>query len=216
MWRKDRTLIIGGFPGYGIVGGGLAFYDLDTGESTLVPNQALVRGQSTITMRILPGGDIIAGTSIAAPGGAQPIAEEAILYILDGSSREVTFQTHPVEGAAEIPALELGPNGQVFGLTGGGRLFTFNPETRDLSQSVDLSEYGSDVGTDQSLRTTETGELLALMTDGIVTLDPETLQITQVAEPPTEITTGTGLIAGDLYFSSGVNVWRYDLDGCGK
>ena len=214
MQLHDEQLVIGGFPGYGDVGGGLAFYDVQSGESVLVPNSDLVEGQSTIAMRVLPNGDIVAGTSIAAPGGAEPVADEAALYIMDGSTREVTFSTHPVEGAREIPALERGPDGRIFGLTSGGLLFTFDPETQSVGRQVDLSEYGGAVRTDQSLRVTEDGMLIVLMQRGILQMDPAALEVTASAWTPVSVSAGIGLLNDRLYFASGPNVWSYDLADC--
>lgn len=214
MQHAGQQLIIGGFPGYGSVGGGLAFYNLTAGESKLLSNEDLVAGHSTIAMRVLPSGDVVAGTSIAAPGGAEPVAEEAVIYILERSSREVVFRTHPVSGASEIPAIERAPNGTVFGLTGDGILFAFDPESREVGRTADLSSHGRSVRTDQSLRLTESGQLLVLLTEGILRVDPSTLDVIDSASPPVEVTAGVGLLGGDLYFASNVHVWSYDLDGC--
>lgn len=214
MQVRDDQLIIGGFPGYGDVGGGLAFYDLTANESTLLTNTDLVRGQSTIALRVLPNGDLVAGTSIAAPGGADPIAEEAVLYILDGSTQTVTFNLHPIEGAQSIPAVEIAPDGEVLGLTNDGRLFTFDPDTKEVGRKVDLSEHGQAVRTDQSLRMTEDGTLLVLLTEGLLQLNPETLEVIDIVEPPTRVSAGIGLVDNRLYFASNVNVWSYDMEGC--
>src|SRR5690606_11704751 len=89
-------VLMGGFAGYGLVGGGLAIYNLESGHSQLVPNHLLAPGHSVITMRALSSGEIALGTSVEAPGGGQPTASVAKLLLLDWESREVTFSLEPV------------------------------------------------------------------------------------------------------------------------
>lgn len=136
-------MVSGGFAGYGLVGGGLAIHDRQTGETELLNHEEVIEHESTITMRFLRDGRLIGGTSIAAPGGGHPPAEEGTLYILDVERREVVYTTNPVAGAREVFSIEVGPEGLVYGFASGAQFFVFDPESREVVHQADLAEYGN-------------------------------------------------------------------------
>src|SRR5690606_1797954 len=65
-----RRVVMGGFADDGLVGGGLGIYDVATGTSRLIPDEARLAGHSVIALRALPDGSLIGGTSVEARGGA--------------------------------------------------------------------------------------------------------------------------------------------------
>lgn len=78
-----RHVVVGGFSGYGSVGGSLAILDVQLGRSTLIPANQLIPGHSPIALTVLPDGNIVGGTSVLAPGGGEPVADIAKLFIFD-------------------------------------------------------------------------------------------------------------------------------------
>ncbi|MFW5868254.1 MAG: hypothetical protein ACOCX2_10585 [Armatimonadota bacterium] len=205
----ERWVISGGYAGYGLVGGGLAVHDRETGETELLTHEDVIEFESTITMRFLPSGHLIGGTSISAPGGGHPQSDEGTLYILDLESREVIYQTNPVEGAPDVFSIEVGPDGLVYGLASGSRFFVFDPQSREVIHREDLSEYGGLPR--QTLVLGPDGNIYATFTSAIVRITPGTFEHEKLADPPKGIGAGAVIVEGRLYYASGSHLWSYDL-----
>ena len=205
-----RTVLMAGFGSYGFTGGGLGMYDLLARKATLITQADLIPGESTISMRILPNGDVIGGTSIEAPGGGHVSAAQATLYILDWKTRKLVFKTHPLPGMREIISLEIGPDGLVYGLGSGSKFFVFDPNTRRVvhRNNLDISRYG-DVPR-QALVIAD-GELYAAMTKTLIRVEPKTFQLTKIINMPPGVTTAAVYAVGRLYFACGAHLWSYDL-----
>lgn len=206
-----RHIIFVGFPGYGRVGGGMAVYDLNTGKAELLTNKRLLHGLSTVTLRALPNGDLIAGTSIHAPGGATPVTKTARLYIMDWKTRKVVFDLGPVENASSISCLEIGPAGKVYGITDTSQFFVFDPDTRKIIHRADFKEYGNPVRSDQTFQLDAKGRLLAIMSTAIVRITPRSYKPGKLATPPEPATVGSAVIGNRLYYAAGSRVWSYRL-----
>ncbi|MGI5818550.1 MAG: WD40 repeat domain-containing protein [Armatimonadota bacterium] len=206
----ERWVVSGGFAGYGLVGGGLAIHDRETGETVLLSHEDVIEHESTITMRFLPDGNLVGGTSVAAPGGGHPQAEEGTLYILDWQSREVIFRMNPVEGAREVFSIEVGPDGLVYGLASGSQFFVFDPSVREIVHREDLSGYGALPR--QTLTLGPDGNIYATFSTSIVRITPGTFEHQKLADPPGNITAGAVILDGRLYYASGSHVWSYDLE----
>lgn len=211
-------VLMGGFAGYGLVGGGLVIVNRVTGASEVIPNSRLAPGHSIVTMRALPNGDIVAGTSVEAPGGGTPTASVAQLLIIDWKTRTVAFATEPVPsrsvfglatvpGAREILSIEVDGKGMVYGLTADGQFFVFDPGERRVIHRSNLGQYGAPVRADQAFIRTDAGEIYALMKQGIVRIDQETYAYELVAVPPVRPTAGIAYLDGVLYFASGSRLW---------
>ncbi len=206
---SERWVVAGGFAGYGLCGGGLAIHDREAGTTELLTHEDVIEYQSTITMRFLPSGDLIGGTSIATPGGGHPQAEEGTLYILDWDTREVVYQTNPVPGATEVVSIEVGPDGLVYGLASGSQLFVFDPESREVIHREDMSEYGGIPRA--SLLLGPDGELYSAFTQAIVRIEPGTFEHEKLADPPRGVSAGGAIVDGRFYFASGSHVWSWEL-----
>jgi len=202
-------VLMAGYMGYGRRGGGMALYDLTTGESTLLTHEDLIPDQSTITLKALPDGNLVGGTSIETPGGGHPTAKEGVLYILDWPTRKVVFQTVPVPGASEVFSLEVGPDGWVYGLTAGSNFFVFDPATRQVVHRESLAEYGG-LPRPALIRGPD-GNLYALFTKALVRIEPQTFRHEKLADAPGSISAGLAIQAGRLYFAIGSHLWSYGL-----
>lgn len=202
-----RHLLMAGYAAYGLAGGGLVIHDLQTGASELITHEHLIPSESTVTMTVLPDGDIVGGTDISAPGGGHPQSTEATLYIFDFAKREVAFRTNPVPGATFIRALTTGSDGRVYGVTRNAVFFVFDPRSREVVRTEDWSrfEQGADVvaGPD--------GMIYVLLDKAIVRVDPVTLTYDEPVAPPSRISYGGPVIDGRLYYSSDANLWSYRL-----
>jgi len=202
-------VFMAGIPGYGYRGGGVGIYDLDSGESSVMTHKELIPEQSTATMRVLPDGRIVAGTSVGAGHGAHPIAADAVLYILDWQARKVVFQTVPVRGASAIQVLEIGPDKLVYGLTVGSSLFVFDPNDGKTLHEEKFQGYG--VTAQEGLTLAADGNLYALFAKAIVRITPGTFKHEKLADTPGPVRGGGTILSGRVYFSIGSHLWSYRL-----
>jgi outer membrane protein assembly factor BamB len=208
---SERWVVSGGFAGYGLCGGGLAIHDRESGETELLNHEVVAPFESTITMRFLPDGTLVGGTSILTPGGGHPQATQGTLYILDLDTREVVYRTNPVEGAPEVFSIEVGLDGLVYGLASGSRFFVFDPKTREIVHTEDLSAYGAMPR--QTLTLGPDGAVYATFTNSIVRITPGTFEHELLATPPRPISAGAVILGGRLYYASGSRIWSWPLPG---
>lgn len=207
-----KSIIFGGYPGYGVVGGDLVFVNTVDEEATAVKVQDQIPGLSTIAMRSLPGGLLVGGTSTAAPGGGSPTATEAVLYLMDENSRKIIFQMVPVASGKDIMSLEA-RNGTVYGITADAQLFVFDLESRKVISQMDISEYGSPTRPGQSLILADDGNIYGVMSKSIFKVGSNSV-ITKLIDLPEAATAG---IAFDqrkniVYFACGSRLWSYRIE----
>jgi streptogramin lyase len=211
-----HTLIMAGTPAYGYTGGGLLFYDLDTGRRELVGHQALIPEQSTIALDALGDGRVlVGGTTIAAGTGGEVRAKEAELYLLDFATHRVTFHAPIVPGAAEIRDLKVGPDGLVYGLATGQILFAFDPAARKVVHQECLTEFGELTGS-QAPRTIllgPDGKLYLYLSKAILRLEPSSFGHEVLVRPPVTVGVGIALHQGRLYFMHESRLWSWQVPG---
>ena len=204
-----RHVMMSGFAGYGMCGGGLGIYDLETGRVSLITHKDLIPYQSTIAIKALPNGDLVGGTSVNTPGGGHPQAEGGVLYVMDWATKAVVFQTTPVPGAPEVFSIEVGADGLVYGLVTGSRFFVFDPEAGRVVYREDLSDYGGMPR--YTLERAPDGGLCAAFSNAIVRIDSGTFRHERLATPPQPVTAGTVIHGGRLYFASQSHLWSYRM-----
>lgn len=206
----DTHVMMAGFAGYGRVGGGIGIYNLETGDDTLLTAaDDLLPGHSCITLKALPDGDLIGGTSISAPGGGHPTAEEAELFILDWETREVTARIVPVPGDANIISIYVLEDGLVYGLSGNSTFFVFDPAEGRVIHTESLREFGGVPR--HALQEGDDGSLYAILRDAIVRITPGTFEHAKLADTPAPATAGGACVGGRLYYASGARVWSYQI-----
>ena len=204
-----HTVLMAGYAGYGLVGGGLGLYDFETDEATLLTHEDLIPYYSTVALAALPDGTVVGGTTVGAPGGGHAVATEAVLYLFDWGTRKVAFQVCPVPGASSIVALQVAPSGLVYGLASGSVLFVFDPATREVIHTSKLEQWGG-VPRDGLLLGPK-GDVYAQLSNAILRLDAETFEPSVVATPPVAIQVGGPLVDGRIYFGSSSHLWSYKL-----
>ena len=202
-------VLVGGFMGYGMTGGGIALYNVETGASTLLTHRQVIPDQSTITLKALPNGDVVGGTSVTTPGGGHAAASEGVLYVMDWEATQVVFQTVPVPGAEEVFSIEVGPDGLVYGAASGAQFFVFDPTSREIVHREDMAHYG-DMPREVLVGGPD-GNLYAIFTEAIVRIEPTTFAHERLAEPPERVTAGVSIYGGRLYYACGSHLWSCGL-----
>ncbi len=204
-----RHVMMAGYAGYGRVGGGIGIVDLETGTGTLLSaDKDLLPGHSCVTLKALPGGDLVGGTAIDAPGGGHATAKEAEIFIVDWATRKVAFRTVPVPGASTIVSLMThGP--MVYGLANDATFFVFDSRTREVVHRESYSPYGSvprhafQMGPDN--------QLYVIMSDAMLRIDPTTYTHRLLTWNLVQASAGGAIAGGRLVFAHGSHVWSYAL-----
>ncbi len=201
-------VLMAGFMGYGMTGGGIGIVNLRTGEKTLLTHEQVIPFHSTHTLKALPNGDLVGGTSVLTPGGGHPREKEGVLYLLDWKTKKVVFRTVPVPGAEEVFSLEVGPDGLIYGLASGSKYFVFDLKQKKVVHLEDLSRFGSLVR--PALAAAQGGTIYGLLSSSILRLD-RPISPEKLADLPVPATAGLAVKDGMLYFASNARLWRYRL-----
>ena len=209
-----KTMVLAGTPGYGYTGGGLLFWDRETGERTLLEHTDILPEHSTFSLVALPGGKLLAGTTTGAGTGGEKKAEEAELYIMDLDSKQLDWHEPVFPGVQEYSDLCLGPNGLVYGLIERGRFFVFDPDQKTVVHEEDTAARFGPTSYQQGPRVFvlgPEGAIYMLFVKGVAQIDPETFGITLLAESPVPVGSGGDILNGRVYFSSGSHIYSYEV-----
>ncbi len=204
-----QNIIYGGFAGYGMVGGALCIYNIVTGQDILIPNERLVPYHSTLCLRVLSDGNLIAGTSINAPGGAHPKVKEAEIYIMDTATHEILYHGVPIKGETEISLMELDKNQLAHCITSKSLYFVFDTRTKAVINIQNLSQYGSVVR--DGIKMSDCGKIYGLLSNAIYSIDPDTFEANILSVPPVTISSGMCILYDKIYFGSGSHLWSYKI-----
>ncbi len=233
-----RHIIYGGTPGYGYTGGGLVFYDIETETAQIIKHEELVPWHSQSSLVALPDGTLVGGTSREPALGGVRKAEVAELYILDMESRTVQWHGALIEDAQRYNDMVLGPDGKIIGIVDRTRLFVFDPVERTIVHLADLeTDFGPTVhqqGPRIFIQAPD-GRIFILFVKGIAQLNPETYELTLLAEAPRNLGNsgayldasqsaqiggadgprslgnGGAYLDGRLYFAGGVNLFSWEV-----
>lgn len=206
-------VVYGGFPGYGFVGGALGIWHIPSQTVRMYEHAEIAPYQSTLGLAALTNGDVIGGTSIETPGGAKPLAEEAVLYRFAWVDGRVTERWTPVPGAREISLLAEDANDRIYGITSNSTLFVFDPQTGNVLLRKDLSAWGVIVR-HGLIRTVYKGKtvILGLLSRTLYTVDPDTLEVSMLAGLPKEASSGIAIYKGSVFFGCGPELWKYEWE----
>lgn len=197
--------VFGGFPGYGCVGGGLCLFHVPSMSGTVMTHQEVVPYQSTMGLAFMDEHRLFGCTSIETPGGAEPLADQAELYLLDWRSRKVVRRWTPVPGAREISLLAADRRGLLHAVTGDAVYFAFDPEAERVVRRLDLSRWGKPVR--QGLLTMADGDgeerVYGLLSGAVFRISAADGRLDILAEPELPITAGMAITGGNLFFASG-------------
>lgn len=206
MIAAGDRIAMGTVPNYGILGGALTLFGLD-GEFTFHRN--IVEDQSIVSLAHRDG-LIIGGTSIDGGIDSTPAATDAEVFIWDMATEQVVFHDVPAPGARSIGDLVIDDDGMVWGLSDTGVLFEVDPVARQILRTVpDAPTTGTTWGSSTYLDYRRLDGLFYGANGArMFTFNPETEQI----DWNMEYTVGRIVVTkprGQVYFSSGTNVYRY-------
>jgi hypothetical protein len=209
-----HTVIMAGTPGYGLTGGGLLFYDMETGEETLLTHEQLIPQQSVHSIAALPDGNLLCGSTINAGTGGEVKATLAELFVLDMETKQITWQEPLFETARSYQDLFLAANGLIYGIVDSNRMFVLDPATCGLVHDVNFgAEFGPTVG-GQGPRMLIEGpddRLLLLLQRGFAEVDLESHEIKMLIESPVPLSVGGDYLDGRVYFSRGSHIYSGPL-----
>src|SRR5690625_257626 len=212
---NGREIAMTGGGAYGVTGGGMMIYDLDVGKRERIEHDAIVQYHATRAF-VFPSDKLLVGGTTVAPGtGGVRKASEAVIYLMDWESREVVYQEVPVAGDPTVLDLIVGSDELVYGLTSGGTIFAFDPETREIVAQSSAKEYGRTTGGQGSrvLHLASDGQIYALFAQAIVRIglvdSNGEIGHEKVGQPPAGITTGGTLLGDRIYYASGSRLWSY-------
>jgi hypothetical protein len=178
----------------------------------------LVPEQCGKAMAALPNGDVLVGTSIEAGTGGTAVATQAMLYRIDWKTKK-RVETWPIDpGAAQVRDLVTGPDGRVYGLTGKGGFFVFDPRRGRIIHQEQLTRYGGVTGSQapRVMAIGPDGKLYMLFHDAIARVDLKSFQHSEAARPGVPVHTGIAIAQGRLYFASGTHICSVRLFEPGK
>lgn len=207
-----KTLVLAGTPGYGYTGGGLLFWDRETGEETLLEHTDILPDLSTTALVALADGKLLGGTTIGAGTGGEVLAAQSELYVMDLATKELDWHAVVFEGVSRYTDLVLAKNGLVYGVADRTRFFVFDPEKRAVVHQMETEEALGPSCYQQGPRVfveTRDGVLYMLFRKGVARVDQETHGITLLAESPVSIGPGGTYLDGRIYFGSGSHVYSY-------
>ncbi len=207
-----KTLVLAGTPGYGYTGGGLLFWDRQTKQRVLLEHTDLLPMHSTLSIVPLSNGKLLCGTTTAAGTGGEKKAEQAELYILDMATKKMEWHEPVHPGAQEYTDLCLGSAGKVIGIADRSHLFVFDPETRKIVHQETISLKFGPTNSQQGRRVfvkDDRGTIYILFAKGIGRLDPQTFEVTLLANSPVPIGPGGDFLNGRIYFGSGSHLYSY-------
>ena len=210
-----KTVVLAGTPGYGYTGGGLLFWDRETGTGTLIEHTALLPEHSTMSLVALPDGKLLGGTTTHPGTGGEQKATEAEFYLMDMATKRIDWHRVMFPGVQEYTDLCLGPDRLVYGIADRRRFFVFDLAHREVVYEEDTEARFGRTNYQQGPRVFVAGdeETYMLFEKGIARIDPDSFRITMLAESPVPIGPGGDILDGRVYFTSGSHVYSYEVPG---
>ena len=207
-----KTVILSGTPDYGRTGGGILFWDRETGSRVLLDHTELLPDHSTMSLVALANGNLLGGSTTDPGTGGERKAEEAELYLMDLDTRRILWREVAFPGVQSYTDLCSGPDGLVYGVADRECFFAFDPVTRKTVRSEGTAENFGLTARQQGPRvfvTTPAGSVYMLFVKGIVRVDPSDHSLAMLAASPVPIDFGGDWLNGRIYFGSGSHVYSY-------
>lgn len=198
----DGAVYIGSIPGYGMLGGALTRYDPKTDQiqvyRNIVPNQSVMALAADEKTGLICGGTGVGG------GGSFPTEKEAVLFIWDPVTRAVVWQTK-LDGCENVQAMCSAGDGLVYAIAC-GNLLALDVAQRKIVHRARFEPGGVVMN---SFKRGPDGLVWGLSGKGIFTIGPSTHRVEEVARYDGDISSGMGIVDGDVYFGSGPVLWRW-------
>ncbi|NLY98074.1 MAG: hypothetical protein GX082_11750 [Clostridiaceae bacterium] len=199
-----RTCHFSGYGGYGVVGAGMAIYDVKTGKTRVIENKDLLEYHGITAMTELPSGNVLCGTTVLAPGGGTPVYDTAALFEFNPQTYEVSNITYPLKGLPEIAHMVC-VGDKVIGVTSCAILFVYDYKEQKVTYQYNLHTAGPAVRQGMVYKD---GVIYLLMTQALLKINPEDYSITFLETFPKQVTSGIAVTEDAVYFCSGPVVYK--------
>lgn len=223
--QGGAQMVMAGTPEYGMTGGGMVFWNRDSGEKEQLDHTQLIPDHSVQALIELADGTLMGGTTVKpGTGGVTKASSSAEVFLMDPNTKQVRWHGAPVEGAQTITDLTLTPEGLVYGLADSVNLFVFNPGDQQVVTVNRFSrEFGPSVfaqGTRAFVKTTAPSaadakpggqSVYLLLSNGIARIDTATHQLSRVMNAPSKITVGGAAANGRIYFGSNNHLYSWQV-----
>ena len=209
-----NTLVLAGTPGYGYTGGGLLFWNRDTGVHTLIEHTDIIPEHSTMSLVALPDGKLLGGSTTSPGTGGEQKATKAELYIMDIATKVLEWHEAVFPGVQSYTDMRLGANGLVYGVADRKMFFVFDPAKREVVHQEDTATKFGSTNSQQGPRVfviSPEDTIYLLFVKGIARVNPTTFEIAMLAESPVPIGPGGDILDGRIYFGSGSHVYSYKV-----
>jgi len=209
-----KTLVLGGTPGYGHTGGGMLIFDLETKTPTLIPDEELLQYHSLNSVVDIADGKLLVGSTVAAGSGGERKAANSELYIFDLATKTIEWHEAVIPGVGGFNAMCKGPGDLVFIFADRRQFFVFDTAKREIVHQENTEATFGATNSQQGPRVfvqSPEGDIYILFAKGIASLNPETFEITMLAESPVPIGPGGDYLNGRIYFGSGSHLYSYEL-----
>ncbi len=210
-----KTLVLGGTPAYGHTGGGMLIFDLETQTSTLLTHEDLLLYHSIHSMVPLEGGKLLVGSTVSAGTGGERKADQAELYIFDMATKQIEGHDPVIPNVSGFNAMLNGPGDLVFIFANNREFLVFDTARREIVHQENTEDTFGVTNSQQGPRvfvTSPEGDIYILFRKGIASLNPETFEITMLAESPVAIGPGGDYLNGRIYFGSGSHMYSYGVE----
>lgn len=191
----NQSILIGGIPDYGMLGGSLAVFNPETCEIES-EYRNIVQEHSIKGLCLTADGLVCGGSSTDGGGGAHASDDDAEIFLWDYSERRKIFSTVAVPGTQSISDLISGPDGMIYGLAD-SFIFVFDPVKREIVH-IEQSTYGDPAF--NALTISPKGTVLALLGSDVVEIQPESYHSESIARYSEQITAGVAIVDDMMYF----------------
>jgi hypothetical protein len=209
-----RNVVMGGTPGYGYTGGGLLFWDRETGIPTLLEHTDILPEHSTMSLVALPDGKLLGGSTTAPGTGGEQKALIAELYVMNIESKAVEWHEPLLEGVQNYADMQIVETGLVYGIADRTHFFVFDPVDHRIVHHEDIGEALGQTVWQQGPRILlpgNDGVIYVLLEGGIARIDTSPYRISMVEDSPVRISAGGDILDGRIYFASGSHLHSWDI-----
>ena len=211
---NGKTLVLAGTPGYGLTGGGLLIWNRETGNEILLKHTDILPQQATMSLAALPDGKLLGGSTTRPGTGGKTKATEAELYIMDFATGQVEWHDAVFPDVQGFTDMVTAESGLVYGFADRKQFFVFDPTKRKIIHEQETQSIFGSSTSQQGPRVfvvSAEGNVYILFVKGIARIDPNTFEITMVAESPVPIGPGGDILEGRIYFGSGSHLYSYEV-----
>ncbi|MGE4564277.1 MAG: hypothetical protein AB7F32_05355 [Victivallaceae bacterium] len=207
-----RYLLMGGTPGYGLTGGGLAIFDRREEKMTVIPHTRLIADQAVHALAVTADNRVFGGTTINAGTGGKEKAKAAELFEFDLASGKIIWREALNPVARTCYTLLPAADGSLIGVADGTRLFRFDPATRQITNRIDLKPFGPVVYQQGPRSLLPDGKWVYLLCrDRILKLDSTNFTVSEMVKTPVPIEVGGALLDGRIYFGGEGRLYSWEL-----